>query len=49
MLVMFYVIILVWDYMRVHFIRLMFERSVTYQSRNIENAFGYMSLEFREI
>ena len=26
----------------------MFAKSVIYQSRNIENTFGYMSLEFRE-
>lgn len=26
-----------------------FGRSVIYQSRNIENTFGHMSLEFREV
>lgn len=50
MLVMFYVIIMVWDYIGVHFTRLfaMFERFVIYQSTNIKNIFRYMSLEFRK-
>lgn len=50
MLVMVYVIILVWDYMKIYFIRLLCLRGLLiYRSRNIENTFGYMSLEVREV